>query len=104
MIHNSINISNCISTIYQPLLTLLTLHFGRPRILPEKPALAAPSRVPGTPTRTPRSGSDAATPPRRQAEAEKGGTYFSMGVTPIAGWFKMENPNIKWMMAGGTLG
>jgi len=27
-----------------------------------------------------------------------------VGVTPIAGWFTMENPNIKWMMTGGTLG
>jgi len=49
-------------------------------------------------------GSDAATPPRRQAEAEKGGTYFSMGVTPIAVWIVdfMKNPKIKWMMTGGT--
>ena len=63
---------NHISTIVNPWLSIiLILHFGRPRILPE-PALA-PSRVPGTPTRTSRSGSDAA-PPRRQAEAEKGGT------------------------------
>jgi len=23
-----------------------------------------------------------------------------MGVTPIAGWFTMENPNIKWMIWG----
>ena len=24
------------------------------------------------------------------------------GGTPIAGWFIMDNPNLKWMMTGGT--
>ena len=25
------------------------------------------------------------------------------GGTPLAGWFILENPNLKWMMAGGTI-
>ena len=25
-----------------------------------------------------------------------------MGVPPIAGWFIVENPNLKWMMQRGT--
>ena len=25
-----------------------------------------------------------------------------MGVPPIAGWFMMENPNLKWMISRGT--
>ena len=104
----SINILyiNHISTIVNQWLTIivpiLTLHFGRPRILP-KPALA-PSRVPGTPNENFSEDLTLPTPPRRQAEAEKGGTYFSMGVTPIAVWIVdfMKNPKIKWMMTGGT--
>jgi len=32
-----------------------------------------------------------------------GGSMGSLnGSTPIAGWFMMENPNIKWMMTGGS--
>ena len=29
--------------------------------------------------------------------------FHSHGGTPIAGWFVMENPKIKWMISGGTL-
>jgi hypothetical protein len=32
-----------------------------------------------------------------------GGSMGSLnGSTPIAGWFMMENPNITWMMTGGS--
>ena len=81
---------------------MLTLHFGRPQIPPEKPALAAPSRVPPgiSPTRTSRSpGSDAAaTPPPRPcqaAEAEKGGTY------PYYGGFHQWGYSNSWMVYNG---
>ena len=30
------------------------------------------------------------------------GVSLAMRVPPIAGWFSRENPNLKWMMTGGT--
>ena len=56
-------------------------------------------------SRTPRTGGHHARRPRPR----KVGLIPTMevsinGGTPIAGWFTMENPNIKRMMIGGTLG